>query len=370
MIAARSVARSKAEYPVPAYLFHDRRLTLDDARLFDALETAHKERGRPLCLCMAGEVQMYVARLGPVFILKRMPGTGSLHALDCASYEPPAELSGLGQVIGAAITEDPESGTTSLKLGFAMSKRGARSNASRPDEGDVSAVNDGSKLTLRGLLHYLWDQAELTRWQPGFAGRRTWATVRRLLLIAAEGKIARGRALQDSVYIPEAFYVERRAEITARRTAQWAHAKRYRKGGRPLLLLIGEVKEIAPARFGSRAVIKHVPDQSFALEDELYRRTVKCFEHELSLWGASDALHMIMSATFALSCAGVPTIEELVLMPTNAEWIPVEDAFELQLIDRLRQDERRFTKSLRYDAWVAPRVRIVVAPIEQPWGRR
>lgn len=334
---------------MPAYLFHDRRLTLDDARLFDALETAHKERGRPLCLCMAGGVQMYVARLGPVFSLKRMPGTGSLHSPDCASYEPPAELSRLGQVFGTAITEDPQSGITSMKLGFETSKRGARSNPSRPDESDRdgSAVNEGSRLTLRGLLHYLWDQAELTRWQPAFAGRRTWATVRRLLLIAAKGKIARGRALLDRLYVPEVFSVRRREEIAARQMAQWTNAMQTGKRDRPLMVMIGEVKEITRARFGAKAVVKHVPDQAFMLSDQMYQNAGQRFERELSLWGAGN-LHMVMIATFGVSGAGVPTIEELSLMAVNAQWIPVQNVFDIELVERLLRSGRRFAKCLGY----------------------
>jgi Protein of unknown function (DUF1173) len=350
---------------VPAYLFHDQRLTLHDARLFDALGTAHKEHGRPLCLCMAGGVQMYVARLGPAFILKRMPGTGSLHAPDCASYEPPAELSGLGQVIGTAIAEDPESGTTSLKLGFALSKNGARPNGVRHDECASAAVRDSSKLTLRGLLHYLWDQAELTRWQPTFAGRRTWATVRRLLLIAAEGKVARGRALQDRLYVPEVFDASHREEIAARQMAQWTNAMQTGKRDRPLMVMIGEVKEIARARFASKAVVKHVPDQAFALSDPVYRDTGQRFERELSLWGAIKNLHMVMIATFGANAAGVPTIEELSLMPVNAQWIPVEDVYDLQLVDHLLRAERRFVKCLRCDVaakHVLPRAVLLDTP--------
>ena len=36
-------------------------------------------------------------------------------------------------------------------------------------------------------------------------------------------------------------------------------------------------------------------------------------------------------------------------MPMNAQWIPVEDAFELQLVDRLVHEGRWFTKALRYN---------------------
>ena len=41
------------------------------------------------------------------------------------------------------------------------------------------------RLSLRGLLYFLWHEAELTRWHPGFTGKRTWSVVRSHLLSAA-----------------------------------------------------------------------------------------------------------------------------------------------------------------------------------------
>ena len=335
-----------------AYLMGGQRLTPHDACFAEALAAMYVERHRPLCLCLTEGVAMYVARVGAGFIVKRMPGTGSLHAPDCTSYEPPAEFSGLAHVIGSAITENPENGITSLKLGFAMSKLETPSISLRSDTlgASASAIDSGAKLTLRGLLHYLWDQADLTRWQPGFAGRRSWATVRKHLYAATEGKVARGWALPTRLYIPEVFNVESCDEISARRSLHWTHAMPIRNGSRQLMLLIAEVKEIMPARFGSVAMIKHVPDQPFGLSDQLYESIGRRFEQELSLWGISEGLHMVIIATFGLSDAGIPTIEELSLMPTSAQWIPVEDVFELKLVSRLLQAGRRFSKSLRYDS--------------------
>ena len=333
-----------------AYLMGGQRLTPHDASFADALAAAHVERHRPLCLCLTEGVAMYVARVRAGFIVKRMPGTGSLHAPDCLSYVPPAEFSGLAHVVGSAITESPETGITSLKLGFAMSKIGTSSIRLRCDDHVHTEIDSGAKLTLGCLLHYLWDQAELTRWHPGFAGRRSWATVRRHLYSATEGKIARGWALPARLYIPEVFNVQRRDEITTRRAIHWARARpRPRVGGvRQLMLLIGELKKIMPARFGYRAMIKHVPDQAFALSDQLSESMGRQFVHELSLWETSNDLHMVMIATFGLNDVGIPTIEELSFMPTRAQWIPVEDAFEVQLLDRLLKDGRRFTKCLQY----------------------
>jgi hypothetical protein len=210
-------------------------------------------------------------------------------------------------------------------------------------------ASDGSKLSLRGLLHYLWDQAELTRWQPGFAGKRSWGTVRRHLLLAAENKVARGEALRSRLYIPEPFSIEQRDSLNARRVAQWNHAVATPGKPQHLMLLIGEVKEIVPARYGYKAVIKHVPDQAFALDEQLYRRLGRRFDSELALWASVDTVHMVVVATFGVSEAGIPTIGEMSLMPVTPHWLPIEDSFERQLVERLVADGRAFIKGLRYN---------------------
>ena len=343
-----------------AYLIGGNRFRADSLGFAEAVAAAHAAHHRPRCLCLLGGIEMYVARLGDGFIVKRMPNTGSHHAPDCPSYQPPPEFSGLGQVLGSAITEDPATGETTLKLGFSMSRIGGRSSIPATGSVSDSVVSDGTRLSLRALLHFLWDQAELTRWHPGFAGKRSWATVRRHLLQAAENKIARGGALDARLYIPEVFSVEQRDAINARRIAQWAHA--VTSPGKPqhLMLLIGEVKEIVPARYGFKAVIKHVPDQPFALDEQLYRRIGRCFERELSLWGTSDAIHMVLIATFGLNDAGVPTIEELSLMPLTGQWLPIEDSFEQQLVERLVRDGRTFVKGLRYNLSVGQMLASVI----------
>jgi len=322
----------------------------------EAIADAHATNQRPKCMCQVDDtthgVEMYVARLAGSsggFIVKRMPNTGSQHAPDCPSYEPPAGLSGLGQVLGSAIVEDPVSGETALKLGFAMSRMSGRSTMPSAGEAGDSVATGGTRLSLRALLHYLWDQAELTRWQPRFAGKRSWAIVRARLLQAALHKTTHDGSLAERLYIPEPFALDRRDEINARRLAQWARAMTPLGKAQHLMLLVAEVKEIVPARYGFKAIVKHVPDQAFALDALLYRRLGRRFERELSLWGSSEDLHMVMIATFALGGAGIPAIAELSLMPVTAQWLPVEDAFEQCLVGHLVHDSRSFVKGLRYN---------------------
>ena len=109
------------------------------------------------------------------------------------------------------------------------------------------------------------------------------------------------------------------------------------------------MKEIVPARYGFKAVVKHVPDQAFALDEQLYRRLARRFESALALWGAADDTHMVMIAAFSVAAAGIPTIVELSLMPVTRHWLPVEDGYEKQLIERLVADGRSFVEGLRYN---------------------
>ena len=342
--------------PSAVYEIGGRRFEVGARGFAEVIAEAHATHQRPRCMCLGGSdgrgVEMYVARLAGTnggYIVKRMPDTGSHHAPDCLSYEPPPEFSGLGQVLGSAITEDPATGVTMLKLDFPLAKISGRSSVPPPGGESDSVSSSGTKLSLRGLLHYLWDQAELTRWHPGFAGKRTWGTVRKHLLLAAEDKIARGGSLRSRLYIPEAFSVEGSDAINARRMAHWQHAMAAPGKAQHLMLLIGEVKEIVPARYAFKAVVKHMPDQAFAIDEQLYRRLGRRFESELALWGASDDTHMVMIATFGVSSAGVPSIHELCLMPTTRQWLPVEDGFEKQLLDRLVCDNRAFVKGLHYN---------------------
>jgi hypothetical protein len=252
-------------------------------------------------------------------------------------------------LLGSAIVENPTTGETTLKLDFSMRKLPERSASPAAASTSSSVVTQGHKLSLRALLHYLWDQAELTHWKPGFGGRRSWFTVRKHLLRAAENKFMQGHALKARLYIPEVFSVDQRDALQMRRAQQWARATHQEGSPQHLMLMIAEVKEITPTRFGHKAVIKHLPEQAFMLDEPLYRRTGRRFASELSLWGACEDLHMVIIATFSVSDAGIPNVVELFLMPVTQHWLPIENGFEKQLVDRLALEGRSFVKGLRYD---------------------
>ena len=323
------------------------------AALQRALLEAHRDKVRPLCRCTPAGVEMYVARVDAHYLIKRMPGTGPAHASSCDSYEPPAELSGLGQVMGSAIQEDLEGGTVALRLDFSLTKIGGRASPA-PGDGEGSSVKaDANKLTLRATLHYLWEQAGLNRWSPAMQGKRSWFVVRKYLLQAAQGKTAKGSSLADLLFIPETFHSERRGEISSLCDGMLARlaapSNPSKNGARKLMLVIGQVKDLLPARFGHKIVFKHLPEHHFFMSDDLHKRLLKRFEMELALWGASEKAQLMAIATFSASIAGTATLEEVSLMTVTDQWLPFESPFDDQLIHAMAARGRRFVKGLRYN---------------------
>lgn len=309
----------------------------------------YRARQRPLCPCKTPGVEMYIAKIGDQYIVKRMPNSGALHSPECDSYEPPPELSGLGEVLGSAIRENTEDGLTDLRFGFSMAKIAGRQINNDSIRDDDSVKTDGTRLTLKSCLHYLWEEAGFNKWTPAMQGKRNWAVIRKHLLQAAETKRVKGSSLVDSLYLPEPFILEKKDEIHKRRMSQMARLRIGQSSARQLMLLIGEVKEFNPARIGQKMVIKHAPGFDFLLQEDLCDRLEKKYVTYLDLWKTFEETRLMVIATFGLNSANMPLVEEMTLMPVTDTWIPFETVHEKDLIKELVAHNRRFTKGLRYN---------------------
>jgi hypothetical protein len=314
-----------------------------------ALVGAYARKERPLCLCRDPGCAMYIAQIGDSYVIKRLPLSGGAHDPSCESYESPFELSGLGALMGSAIQLDAQSGMAALKLDFSLSKTGSRAAPAPGGQSSASVAGDPRRLSLRGLLHYLWHEAELTVWTSRWAGKRHWWNVRWHLLEAARQMTVKSGPLADVLFVPEPFRAENREAIEQRRNAALAPALPPRSGPRKLLVLVGEVKEIAPARSGHKLVIKHLPSFPFMIDDVLHRRLQARFERELSLWGADPTSHLIMVATFGMNAAGLAIVEEVAVMVVSENWIPYETIPDKRLVDALARIREKSVKGLRYD---------------------
>jgi Protein of unknown function (DUF1173) len=321
--------------------------TSSDSPDFQGLvERAYKDRVRPLCLCREPGIPMYIAHFEHGFLVKRMPDSGEEHAANCDSFETPAVLSGRGEVDGSAIQEN-DSGLVSLKFAFSLRRNAPSDQAKEPTE-HSSATASGTRLTLRAFLHYLWEESKLTQWGPE-KKLPSWFHVRRDLIKVAQAKEANKTPLADVLYVPEYFDPTRKAEIFHRRTVQLSPIMGKANFGKKMMVLIGEVENIQPARYGWALNVKHLRDMPFKVSEELHKNYDKIFKLTLNLWDTVPTGHMMVAATFTMDASGTPDVQELILMLTSNQWLPMENAYDVEFTSKLIECQRSFNKNLRYN---------------------
>ena len=312
-----------------------------------ALESAYKNRIRPICLCTEQGLPMYIAHLERSFVVKRMPDSGASHGPGCESYEAPPGLSGRGEVDGQAI-ENRDEGTTNLKLAFSLRHNNPAEMENESSQ-KTTAKTAGTRLTLRGLLHYLWDESKLSHWTPEMEGKRSWFNVQAALVDAVESKETKSAALKEILYIPEVFDKENRGDIANRRIRSLGPIMGPGKSGKKLMLVVGEMDQISPATFGFHLRLKNLPDFPFVVDADLNKDFEKVFKVSKNIWEYTQNSHMIVIATFVIDDAAIPTIEEMCVMLTSPEWLPMDNQLEQELITTLVEQKRSFQKQLRYN---------------------
>lgn len=329
-------------------------LSVDDPLLQDALAQVHDTPERPRCLCVAGGVEMYVSRLRH-FVVKRMPETGHRHHPGCPSYEPDPALSGLGELVGDAVRES-DVGAIELSVDFPWTRSpghgGSRSGVDLP--GDVEVARH--RISLRGLIHFLFERAGFNRWTPAMEGKRNQGVLHKYLTAAAHEVTAKGIPLAERLYVPEPFNEATHPAVAQRRRLK-LDILRPVEGRSPLAIVLGEFKAVEPTSSGHRVWIRHMPDAPLLVDAKTWKRIEKVFA---PLFEARDAdtgcrVHLVMAALIRARREHTYEIDAASLVLTNEHWIPLEGVHELPLVQSLVEQRRRFVKPLRYDAQGAAR---------------
>ncbi|MES2356605.1 MAG: DUF1173 family protein [Pseudomonadota bacterium] len=322
-----------------------------DANLQEALASIYETPERPRCLCVRGGVEMYVAKHRS-YLVKRMPGTGNKHLPSCPSFEPEWSHSGLGELMGEAVIEhSPES--IEIRVDFALARMPGKS-VPRGEQTVPSEINaPRHRMSLRALLHFLWEKAGFNRWYPAMANKRSQGVIRKYLLEAADEVETKGIRLSERLYIPEPFNEERKTEIVERRREKLAVLHVSEDDAQyKMAIVIGEFKSVETSPYGRKILVKHMPDCPLLIETKTWERAERTFG---SMLEARDAdapgkLRIVLCALIYAKRQYTYQIDAITFMLVTENWIPVDGMYELPLIQTLTDQSRRFMKPLRYDA--------------------
>lgn len=338
--------------PPARYLIEGRTLAADDPGLQPALGAVHGTLERPRCLCVIGGVEMYVAR-HLKFIVKRMPDSGHLHHPTCPSFEPAPGSSGLADLIHEAVVEHAPD-RIELHTDFALARglgRAPPRGALQIDPPEVHASR--KRMSLRALMHFLYERAGLNRWFPAMEGKRNQSVLHKYLSEAARGVWLKGATLHERLYVPEPFRAERREEIAERRRRKLAMLQMPDQDQRfAMAVVLGEFKDCEATGLAHRLMLRHLPDVPLHLDTKTWQRVVRQYGAILQARDADVLVRprVMVAALIYARREGVYQIDTLSMMLVTDQWVPLEGLYELPLIERLQREQRAFIKPLRYDA--------------------
>ncbi len=333
------------------FLIKGRTYTSRDPALQDALAGVYDTPERPRCMCVPGGIEMYVAKHRQ-YVIKRMPETGHQHHATCGSYEPELGQSGLGELIGESIIEhSPES--VELRVDFPLSRVPGRTSVrgATPEPGEINAPRH--RMSLRAVMHFLFERAGFNRWYPAMEGKRTQGVMRKYLLEAADGVQTKGVTLSERLYVPEQFHDEHESEIAERRRSKLAVLQSPEDDVQfKMALVLGEYKCEEASPLGRKIWLKHMPDAPLFIDTKTWERIERAYVNLLEARYADTKTkqRVVICALIYAKREHTYQIDTASLMLTTENWIPIEGVHEAGLIQALTEQRRRFVKPLRYDA--------------------
>jgi Protein of unknown function (DUF1173) len=337
------------------YFIKGRTYAAADPGLQDGLARLYGAPERPRCMCVPGGVEMYIARHAG-YVVKRMPDTGNQHHPTCPSFEPEPGISGLSELLGEAIIEHSPD-RVELRTDFPLSRTPGKSMPRAEAVADPPDVNAPRKqMSLRALLHFLYERAGFNRWYPAMEGRRNQGVLRKYLYEAARGVTLKGVKLDECLYVPEPFRAEFKCEISERRREKLALLmSREDTVQFKMAILVGEYKGCEPTNVGRRIIVKHLPDVPLCIESKAWERAERIYGASLQARHAdvTSKPRVMLAAVIYAKSEHVYQVDTLSVMLVTEKWIPLDGLHELPLIEALQREQRAFLKPLKYDAGTA-----------------
>lgn len=283
------------------------------------------------------------------FSLARFSLTGWQHAQDCQYYSANPAQSGLGAYAQGVIDQRPD-GSVKIRLNVSMLERPdvAPTGSTRSTFKLRNPSAKQSSMKLLGLLHYLWDEAGLNQWKPGFAGKRRSSLAYWWINNAADNVWAGDVKLADLLLLP-AFGGDTRDAQRNRTRAALALQHKNRMLIIAPLAAFSQEQSVAMASQLKIGGFHGMP-RPF-MQTGLWESTMRRFPSALASWRNGLGTVAIAQIELKQRTKGVvASVIDLALMSITAEFVPVESSFERMVAELLVKQGRSFTKPLRYDA--------------------
>lgn len=315
----------------------------DSMRYQDLLRTAKVKFGHGLCQCHPRPLHLVIRERTNKLFLACWPDESHLHALDCPFYQ------------AADSTRDQYAADAIEFAGDALRVR--LHHPVKRTTGNNRSVHKGTEAVhLWGLLHLLWEESGLNRWQHGWS--RDWGMVRWLLRRVAQSTfVDTDVALLNKLYIPPVWAGSdtKKADID----------KAWRAFKQPLLtchrsqpvvesgFVIGIVRSLDSSMHGFVIKLRHHAEPFFfdANTSDMFAQYSRSGWSDLRVQRNEGHQPSIVVAALRIQATpkGSLVVIEGALMKVSRHFIPVSSASEQTVAERLVDQSRSFVRPLHYD---------------------
>ncbi len=332
------------------------------------LELARSKHGHALCLCVTPHRQLVIREIKKVLYLAVWPNDGHHHDPACEFFrDTPGEAEPKREK-GVGPEKDSQTRARSALLPAARvnadgkwdvnidlpKQRGnvppssAAVHSSQPHQpGSISRPSRNS-LSLQQFLSWMWDSTSMVRWATGW--RRDWWRVSRAIRTEAEAVTVRGQGLNDLLYIPPPFRMDREAEIQAEWQAFVQPLNDSAAHGQPKRgFLLVEIKVVDRTEYGYKFQARNLARPIF-IDEHLHAQITKqaplALAHLPRLKENKLKCSVIALIVVEATSKGNLRALDATLMLTNDHYIPVTTIYELELANELCQADRTFTRGV------------------------
>ncbi|MGC0880091.1 DUF1173 family protein [Pantoea agglomerans] len=317
------------------------------------------------CQCMKdgeGEnrrrLKAYYSSTHDNYWLARWSYSGSEHASDCRFYSVWADEK-QGEIYTSDVVKAVSPGHFRIKLPTGLQKKEVTERDATEQPTGIRAEGKRKRqpaMRLLGLLHFMWEQAEINHWHPNFDKRtrdNAWAAWR--LKQVAE-KISIGKTLLKSVLV-----------IMARPGTQeirnnWATIDAAAASNKRLIMITSLKTcktEEEGCLNGTLPLAEAAGFPSLDVQADLISRLNRSFSRELGDWRRGQKVMLIAETDPPVKKfrqrdgKAVPyntcTVIDAALMTVSSRFIPLDSSWEGVIEEKLWQEKRQFIKPLRYD---------------------
>lgn len=315
-----------------------------------ALRTAHQSKLPVSCGCNGTGPRRFAVRYmsgSDTYHLARYANSSEQHALDCLYYAPDPGKSGRGGY-SKGVVEETNDGDLRIKLTLSLRKQEPADTGEPQPERPSSNGSRATKpaMTLLGLLHLLWTEAELNVWAPGMKGKRDTSLIHRRLVLAASRITTHRQRLDESLVAATAQSGGDEEKSNASKVASAIRNNRRLLVVAPLAAHSQERAEGKPGYLAIRG-FHGVPRLYY--NTDTWAAVVRRYKRELSAWSQGKRVVAIAQTDKPSSQEAAQALN-IALMVVSDEWVPVDSSHEARIESKLRDESRRFFKPLRYDA--------------------